>query len=158
MIDCEVYPTRITEIVLDSENKIITAPGNSTGIIPARRIFDNMKTMVIEFLALFREGARAGKPVSIVQMIEIKDGTKDKFEEVIENYQYITKQEDGCLRFDVLEDDKDPNLYYTYRVFDKVDSVMAHRRKPHYQEWDQFKSNGNCIKMNHKQQLNCRDY
>ena len=77
MIDCEVYPTRITEIVLDSENKIITAPGNSTGIVPARRIFDNMKTMVIEFIALFRDGARAGKPVSIVQMIEIKEGTKD---------------------------------------------------------------------------------
>lgn len=158
MVECEVYPTRVTEIVLDSENKFICAPGNSNGIIPARKIFENMKTLVIEFMALFREGARAGKPVSIVQMLEIKEGTKDQFEDVIENYCYVTKQEEGCLRFDVLEDDKDPNLYYTYRVFDKVESVMAHRRTTHYHDWDSFKTDGNCINMNHKQQLNCRDF
>jgi hypothetical protein len=66
MLECEVYPTRITEIVLDSENKFICAPGNADGFTPARKIFDNMKTLVIEFLALHRSGARAGKPVSIL--------------------------------------------------------------------------------------------
>ena len=66
------------------------------------------------------------------EMLEIKDGTKEEFEDVLDNYSNITKMEEGCLRFDVLEDDKDPNLYYTYRVFDKIDSVMAHRRTSHY--------------------------
>jgi quinol monooxygenase YgiN len=58
--------------------------------------------------------------------------------------------EEGCLRFDILEDYEDPNLYYTYRVFDKIDNVMAHRRTAHYQEWDNFKNNGGAISMNHK--------
>ena len=43
--------------------------------------------------------------------------------------------EPGCLRFDVVQDDKDPNTIYFYEVYKDDAALEAHRKAPHYPAW-----------------------
>ena len=41
-------------------------------------------------------------------------------------------QEPGCLRFEVIQDEVDPNRFYFYEVYRDQDALEAHRRTPHF--------------------------
>ena len=43
--------------------------------------------------------------------------------------------EEGCVRFNVLQDTSDENLYYFYEVYKDEAARAAHRAAPHYQVW-----------------------
>ena len=43
--------------------------------------------------------------------------------------------EAGCLRFNVLHDQQDPNIYYFYEVYRDAAALEAHRAAPHYAVW-----------------------
>src|SRR5579859_6489531 len=43
--------------------------------------------------------------------------------------------EPGCLRFNVLQDAQDENIYYFYEVYKDQAAVEAHRAMPHYAVW-----------------------
>ena len=43
--------------------------------------------------------------------------------------------EAGCLRFNVLHDQQDPNVYYFYEVYRDAAALEAHRAAPHYAVW-----------------------
>ena len=45
------------------------------------------------------------------------------------------KDEAGCMRFNVLRDQKDPNVYYFYEVYRDEAALEAHRNAPHYAVW-----------------------
>ncbi len=45
------------------------------------------------------------------------------------------KDEPGCLRFNVLHDQQDPNVYYFYEVYRDEAALEAHRAAPHYAVW-----------------------
>ena len=45
------------------------------------------------------------------------------------------RDEPGCLRFNVLQDAQDENVYYFYEVYKDASSLEAHRAAPHYQTW-----------------------
>ena len=45
------------------------------------------------------------------------------------------RDEPGCLRFNVLRDDKDPNVYYFFEVYKDEAALEAHRKAPHYAVW-----------------------
>jgi (4S)-4-hydroxy-5-phosphonooxypentane-2,3-dione isomerase len=44
--------------------------------------------------------------------------------------------EPGCLRFDVFQDDSDPNTIYFYEVYRDDAALEAHRAAPHYPACD----------------------
>ena len=46
------------------------------------------------------------------------------------------EDEPGCLRFDVIQDDKDPNTIYFYEVYRDDAALEAHRAAPHYPAWE----------------------
>lgn len=61
------------------------------------------------------------------------------------DYSYLTRQEDGCVRFDVLEGFED-NLYFrVLRVFRDIESMIEHKDTPHYQAWNEWKSNSDAV-------------
>jgi (4S)-4-hydroxy-5-phosphonooxypentane-2,3-dione isomerase len=45
------------------------------------------------------------------------------------------EDEPGCLRFDVIQDDSDPNTIYFYEVYRDDAALQAHRASPHYPAW-----------------------
>lgn len=45
------------------------------------------------------------------------------------------RDEPGCARFNVLQDEKDPNVYYFYEVYQDQAALEAHRSTPHYAVW-----------------------
>src|SRR5256885_11105283 len=40
-----------------------------------------------------------------------------------------------CYRFNVLQDEQDPNVYYFYEVYKDQAALEAHRAMPHYATW-----------------------
>ena len=45
------------------------------------------------------------------------------------------RDEPGCLRFNVLQDKTDENVYYFYEVYRDEAALEAHRAAPHYAVW-----------------------
>ena len=44
-------------------------------------------------------------------------------------------QEDGNLRFDVLQSEDDPTRFVLYEVYASAEAAAAHKSTPHYHEW-----------------------
>tara|TARA_B100000749_G_C18073574_1_gene320600 strand:- start:194 stop:511 length:318 start_codon:yes stop_codon:yes gene_type:complete len=69
--------------------------------------------------------------------VKIKPGHRDEFiEATMGDAIGSNNDEPGCLRFDVLSDNSDPNTVYLYEVYkDREAWEVAHRGMPHYTKW-----------------------
>src|SRR5262249_13938828 len=66
----------------------------------------------------------------------IKPEQRKRFLEAIEiDALGSERDEAGCYRFNVLQDDQDPNVYYFYEVYKDQAALEAHRTMPHYATW-----------------------
>ena len=45
------------------------------------------------------------------------------------------RDEPGCCRFNVLQDERDENVYYFFEVYRDQAALEAHRAAPHYAVW-----------------------
>ena len=74
--------------------------------------------------------------ISIFVTIRIRDGYADRFREAsFGDAQGSTRDEPGCLRFDILQNSDDSNLFHLYEVYEDEAALDAHRSAPHYKEW-----------------------
>ena len=63
--------------------------------------------------------------------VHVKPESRERFLEIaVENARLSVEGEPGCLRFDVLSDPTDPNLFYYYEVFRDAEAYAAHGRRP----------------------------
>ena len=68
--------------------------------------------------------------------VRIKPTMRDKFLKAIEHDALASERdESGCLRFNVLQDEKDENTYYFYEIYADPSALEAHRTTPHYAVW-----------------------
>jgi (4S)-4-hydroxy-5-phosphonooxypentane-2,3-dione isomerase len=68
--------------------------------------------------------------------VKIKAVMRDKFLKAIEADALGSElDEPGCLRFIVLQDEKDENVYYFFEVFKDQAALEAHCDTPHYALW-----------------------
>jgi autoinducer 2-degrading protein len=68
--------------------------------------------------------------------VRVKPDQKKRFLEAIEvDALGSERDEPGCLRFNVLQDEQDENVYYFYEVYKDAAALEAHRKAPHYQVW-----------------------
>jgi autoinducer 2-degrading protein len=68
--------------------------------------------------------------------VRIKPGERQRFLKAIEvDALGSERDEPGCLRFNVLQDAKDPDTYYFYEVYKDEAALEAHRATPHYAVW-----------------------
>ena len=68
--------------------------------------------------------------------VRVKPGHGKRFLEAIEVDALRSEQDEpGCLRFNVLEDERDGNVYYFYEVYEDQAALEAHRAMPHYAVW-----------------------
>lgn len=68
--------------------------------------------------------------------VRIKPDQRKKFLDAVEvDALGSERDEPGCLRFNVLQDEKDPNVYYFLEVYKDQAALEAHRTMPHYATW-----------------------
>jgi (4S)-4-hydroxy-5-phosphonooxypentane-2,3-dione isomerase len=68
--------------------------------------------------------------------VKIKPEKRQQFLEVIEDDSICSvRDEPGCVRFDVLQDNSDPNTYYFYEVYQDEAAFAAHGQTPHLARW-----------------------
>ena len=74
--------------------------------------------------------------LSIFVTIQIKPGFRERFMEAsLGDSQGSVRDEPGCFRFDILQNDSDPNLFHLYEVYADQAAFDAHREAPHYKKW-----------------------
>jgi len=68
--------------------------------------------------------------------VKIKPERREQFLSVIEDDSICSvRDEPGCVRFDVLQDNADPDHYYFYEVYHDEAAFKAHTRTPHLARW-----------------------
>ncbi len=68
--------------------------------------------------------------------VKIKPEMRQRFLDAIEvDSLGSERDEPGCVRFNVLQDAGDENVYYFYEVYVDDAAVDAHRATPHYAVW-----------------------
>ena len=73
---------------------------------------------------------------ALVVPLKVKPEMREKFlAAALEDSTCSVRDEPGCLRFDVLQDNTDPNKFFFYEVDQDEKAVEAHRAMPHYARW-----------------------
>jgi autoinducer 2-degrading protein len=68
--------------------------------------------------------------------VKVKPGERERFLQAIEvDALGSERDEPGCLRFNVLQDAADENVYYFFEVYRDEAALEAHRAAPHYAVW-----------------------
>jgi (4S)-4-hydroxy-5-phosphonooxypentane-2,3-dione isomerase len=68
--------------------------------------------------------------------VRVKAEARERFLKAIEvDAIGSERDEPGCLCFNVLQDDADPNVYYFMEVYRDEAALEAHRAAPHYAVW-----------------------
>ena len=68
--------------------------------------------------------------------VRIKPELRQRFLQAIEvDTLGSERDEPGCLRFNVLQDAQDENVYYFYEVYKDQAALEAHRAMAHYAVW-----------------------
>jgi autoinducer 2-degrading protein len=68
--------------------------------------------------------------------VRVKPEERERFLKAIEvDALGSERDEPGCLRFNVLRDQQDANVYYFFEVYRDDAALEAHRAAPHYAVW-----------------------
>lgn len=68
--------------------------------------------------------------------VRVKPEQRRRFLEAIEVDALASERDEpGCLRFNVLQDGQDENVYYFFEVYTEEQALEAHRAAPHYAVW-----------------------
>ena len=74
--------------------------------------------------------------ISIFVTIQVKPGLRDRFAEAsLADARGSVEDEPGCFRFDILQDDLDPDRFHLYEVYADQAALETHRQAPHYLKW-----------------------
>ncbi len=69
----------------------------------------------------------------IVEPIQIKEGFKEQFTKgMTENARSAVNDEQGCLRFDVVQDANDDHRIWIYEVYEDEAAFQVHTQSPHF--------------------------
>jgi autoinducer 2-degrading protein len=68
--------------------------------------------------------------------VRVKAAERERFLRAIEADAIGSERDEpGCLRFNVLRDHQDPNVYYFFEAYRDEAALDAHRAAPHYAVW-----------------------
>ena len=88
--------------------------------------------------------------IAIVVDAEIVPDRVEEFLKVIEEDAKGSRDEPGCLRFDVLRDNDNPNRFFFYEAYIDTAAVDEHKAMPHFKLWSDFKASGGCTSVSTK--------
>ena len=77
-----------------------------------------------------------GHMFALVVSLRVKPEKRDQFLAAAEDDSICSvRDEQGCLRFDVVQDNADPNHFYFYEVYRDEAAIQAHGQAPHFARW-----------------------
>lgn len=72
----------------------------------------------------------------ITATLQIKPDKREAFiKEMLGDAMGSVRDEPGCLRFDVIQDEADPNRIYLHEVYKDKAAFEAHTKAPHFIKW-----------------------
>ena len=74
---------------------------------------------------------------SIIVKIHVKEEFAEEFEKITFYNSENARKEPGNLRFDVIRDIEDPNLFFLYEVYKSDEAIAFHRTTGHYKKWSE---------------------
>lgn len=79
--------------------------------------------------------------ISLVVSLKIKPDQRQRFLAAAEDDSTCSvRDEPGCLRFDVLQDEEEENHFYFYEVYRDEAALEAHTKAPHYARWSEARA------------------
>lgn len=73
---------------------------------------------------------------AVVVALKVKPEMRDKFlAAALDDSTCSVRDEPGCVRFDVLQDNTDPNKFFFYEVYQDESAYKAHQASAHYPRW-----------------------
>jgi autoinducer 2-degrading protein len=73
---------------------------------------------------------------ALIVSLKVKPDLRDKFLAAAEDDSTSSvRDEPGCLRFDVLQDQSDENHFFFYEVYRDEAAFQAHGQAPHFARW-----------------------
>jgi autoinducer 2-degrading protein len=74
--------------------------------------------------------------LALMVSLRVKPDQRDKFLAAAEDDSTCSvRDEPGCVRFDVLQDEQDENHFFFYEVYRDQAAFQAHTEAPHYARW-----------------------
>jgi quinol monooxygenase YgiN len=74
--------------------------------------------------------------IALVVSLKVKPDQRERFLAAAEDDSTCSvRDEAGCLRFDVVQDQADENHYYFYEVYRDEAALDAHRNSAHFPRW-----------------------
>jgi autoinducer 2-degrading protein len=74
--------------------------------------------------------------LALVVSLQVKPDQRERFLAAAEDDSICSvRDEPGCLRFDVLQDNADPDHFFFYEVYRDDAALAAHQQAPHYARW-----------------------
>ena len=71
--------------------------------------------------------------LALVVKFTIKPGFVDAFERaILDNARLSRETEAGCRQFDVCRDQKDPQVFFLYELYDDLAAIDLHLQSMHY--------------------------
>jgi len=137
----ELVEAGIDQVVHDETNRIVTSPAYMKGNASPSQVFNSVKKMV-DSVAHNMKKASSADPVTLLVSVEINPDRLSEFKKVIAIDAEGSRLEDGCFRFDVLQDPEDSHKFTFYEAYVNSEAVDFHRNTPHFKQWAAFKENG----------------
>jgi (4S)-4-hydroxy-5-phosphonooxypentane-2,3-dione isomerase len=72
---------------------------------------------------------------TVLNILKVKPEHLQDFVRNVQDHARHSRQEPGCLRFDVLQDERDPNTICLYEVFRTEADLETHREQEYYKQW-----------------------
>ncbi|HYY54223.1 MAG TPA: putative quinol monooxygenase [Candidatus Dormibacteraeota bacterium] len=99
---------------------------------------------------------------ALIVSLRIRPERRNQFLQAAEeNSTASVRDEPGCLRFDVVHDQAEPDHFFYYEVYTDEAAFDAHKKTPHYARWRQAAAE--CVAEGAQQNTRCdvlfpRDY
>ena len=79
-------------------------------------------------------------PIGVMVTVEIEESRVPAFLEALKVDAAGSREEEGCLRFDLLKDSEQANTWHFYEIYKDNDAMAVHKTLPHYKAWADFKA------------------
>jgi (4S)-4-hydroxy-5-phosphonooxypentane-2,3-dione isomerase len=77
-----------------------------------------------------------GEMLALWVKVRVKPAERERFLKAIEHDALGSERDEpGCVRFNVLQDQQDQDVYYFFEVYRDEAALEAHRAAPHYAVW-----------------------
>ena len=79
---------------------------------------------------------------TIIVQIEVKPEHLEEFKVLIKHYAVESRKEEGCVRFDVMQDAANEHVIHLYEVYVGQAGFEFHMASPHFDEFLKFEKTG----------------